>query len=243
MTRSPSPSRPSNEGWRRHRARAAKRAAKTRFPRSSPPQLASNKTVKSISPTTRSRDTAKSPPVFADWKPALGELSASYSAAYRLGFKPDGARKGHNDINVKVKNLPPGARLSFRKGFSTTVPAKGTAPDSFVLADIIQNDTPQSGTPPEVLLADGRVEVIVPVVQLSKQFGAVDGAKVMLYVFDAKGIPIVSKEKTFAIPKHADRDHVIQQKLDLPPGSYVVKVLLRVGDSLAFVKEPFVIPQ
>jgi hypothetical protein len=176
------------------------------------------------------------------WKnqlaPALEDLSASYSSFYRLGFKPAGARKGHNNIDVKVKNLPAGARVSFRKGF-TTMPSKAAGPDPFVLADIIQNDTPQSGTPPVIALDGRRVDVIVPVIQLSKQFGAVDRAKAMLYIFDAKGVPVSSTEKTFAIPKDAARDRVIQQKLDLAPGSYVAKVLLRVGDSLAFTKEPF----
>ena len=170
--------------------------------------------------------------------PALDDLSASYSAVYRLGFKPVSAHKGHNDIDVKVKNLPPGATVSFRKGFSSTVPSKA-APDALLLADIIENDTPQSGTPPEVSVAGGRVDVVVPVIQLSKQYGAVEGAKVMLYVFDANGIAVLSSEKTFAIPAHAAADRVIQQKLDLPPGNYVAKVLMRAGDSLAFAKEPF----
>ena len=170
--------------------------------------------------------------------PALNDLSASYSAVYRLGFKPAAARKGRNDIDVKVKNLPAGAQVSFRQGFDTTVPSKA-APDALRLADIIQNDTPQTGTPPELSIVGNRIDVIVPAIQLSKQFGAVDGAQVMLYVFDAKGIPVVSSEKTFAIPEHAEVDRVIQQKLELAPGNYLAKVLLRIGDSLAFVKEPF----
>lgn len=170
--------------------------------------------------------------------PALDELSASYSATYRLGFKPMHARKGHNDIEVKVKNLPPGATVSFRKGFGGTAPSKG-APDALRLADIVQNDTPQSGTPPQISVVGRRIDVTVPVVQLSKQLGPVDPAVVMLYVFDANGVPVSSREKKFAIPEHAATDRVIEQKLDLAPGSYVAKVLLRAGDSLAFVKQPF----
>lgn len=171
--------------------------------------------------------------------PALGKLSASYSAVYRLGFKPAGARKGHNDINVKVKNLPSGARVSFRRGFSATVASKAAVPDPFVLADIIQNDTPQSGTPPEVSVIGRSIEVLVPVIQLSRQFGPVKGAQVLLYVFDSKGVPVVSRQKTFTIGQRASVDSVFRQKLDLAPGSYVAKVLLRAGDSLAFVKKPF----
>ena len=170
--------------------------------------------------------------------PALNELSTSYGAVYRLGFKPLSARKGHNEIAVKVKNLPSGAKVSFRKGFDGTVPAKAV-PDPLLLADIIQNDVPQSGTPPEISVVDGGVDVIVPVIQLSREYGAVDGASVMLYVFDSKGIAVLSSEKTFKIPEHAAADRVIQQKLDLAPGNYFAKVLMRAGDSLAFAKEPF----
>jgi VWFA-related protein len=171
--------------------------------------------------------------------PALGELSASYSAVYRLGFRPAGARKGVNDIDVKVKNLPSGARVSFRKGFSATVPSKAAAPDPFLLADIIQNDTPQSGTPPSISVVGRRIEVLVPVILLSRQFGSVKGAQALLYVFDSKGVPVVSRQKTFTIKQHETVDSVFRQTLDLAPGSYVAKVLLRVGDSLAFVKKPF----
>ncbi|HEX7139979.1 MAG TPA: VWA domain-containing protein [Vicinamibacterales bacterium] len=170
--------------------------------------------------------------------PALQDLSKSFSSAYRLGFKPVNARKGHNDIEVRVKNLPPGAAVSFRKGFSGSAPAKA-APDTLRLADIIQNDTPQTGTPPEISIVGRRIDVVVPVIQLSKQYGAVEGAQVMLYVFNASGVPVVSSQKTFAIPEHAAADNVIQQKLDLVPGNYVAKVLLRAGDSLGFVKKPF----
>ena len=171
--------------------------------------------------------------------PALEQLSASYSAGYRLGFKPAAAHKGQNDIEVKVKNVPRGTTVSFRKGFSTTAPSKAAAPDPFVLADIIQNDTPQSGTPPAISVAGRHLEVLVPDVMLSRQFGAVSGAQVMLYVFDSKGVPVLAKQKTFNIPQRAATDRVVRQELDLAPGSYVAKVLLRAGDSLAFVKEPF----
>jgi hypothetical protein len=128
--------------------------------------------------------------------------------------------------------------VSFRKGFGGTAPAK-SAPDALRLADIIQNDTPQSGTPPEIAVVGRRLDVIVPVIQLSKQFGAVDGAEVMLYVYDAHDVPVFSSVRTFTIPEHAAVDRVIEQMLDLPPGSYVAKVLLRAGDSLAFAREPF----
>jgi hypothetical protein len=181
------------------------------------------------------------------WKnalaPALDELSSSYSAAYRLGFKPVEVPNARNDIEVRVRNLPRGATVSFRKGFAGTASSRTAPLDSLRLADIIQNDTPQSGTPPEISVVGRRIDVVVPVIQLSKQFGAAYGANVganvMLYVFNSKGVPVLSREKKFAIPANAAADLVIQQTLDLAPGSYVAKVLMRAGESLAFAKRPF----
>jgi hypothetical protein len=84
-----------------------------------------------------------------------------------------------------------------------------------------------------------RIDILVPVIELSKQFGAIEGAELMLYVFDARGAPVLSRQKKLTIPPHAAADSVVQQKLNLPPGKYVAKVLLRAVDSLAFAKEPF----
>ncbi|HEV8434962.1 MAG TPA: VWA domain-containing protein [Thermoanaerobaculia bacterium] len=177
------------------------------------------------------------------WKnalaPALDELSSSYSAAYRLGFKPVDVPNARNDIEVRVRNLPRGATVSFRKGFAGAASSRTAPLDGLRLADIIQNDTPQSGTPPEISVVGRRIDVVVPVIQLSKQFGAAYGANVMLYVFNSKGVPVLSREKKFEIPAQAAADLVIQQTLDLAPGSYVAKVLMRAGESLAFAKQPF----
>jgi VWFA-related protein len=174
--------------------------------------------------------------------PALNELSASYSAAYRIGFKPSDARKDHNAIEVKVRNLPRGATVSYRKGFVGTA-SKGPL-DTLRIADIIQNDTPQSGTPqsgtpPKISVVGRRIDLLVPLVDLSRQFGAIEGAELMLFVFDVHGVPVLSRQKKLTIPPNAAADSVVQQKLDLAPGKYVAKVLLRAGDSLAFAKEPF----
>jgi VWFA-related protein len=49
---------------------------------------------------------------------SLIDLSESYRRAYILGFRPRSPRAGHNSIVVRVKNLPRGARVVYRKGFS-----------------------------------------------------------------------------------------------------------------------------
>jgi len=49
---------------------------------------------------------------------SLLDLSETYRRAYILGFRPRAPREGHNSIVVRVKNLPRGARVIYRRGFS-----------------------------------------------------------------------------------------------------------------------------
>lgn len=49
---------------------------------------------------------------------SLISLSETYRRAYILGFRPRSPRDGHNSIVVRVKNLPRGAHVVYRRGFS-----------------------------------------------------------------------------------------------------------------------------
>jgi VWFA-related protein len=53
---------------------------------------------------------------------ALTSLSDTYRRAYLLGFRAKGARDGYNSITVRVKNLPRGARIFYRRGFMAGAP-------------------------------------------------------------------------------------------------------------------------
>ncbi len=175
---------------------------------------------------------------------ALNQISTASAVGYRLGFNmPKNARKGDNTIDVKVRNVPAGTTLSFRRGFSTTV-SKPSASDGMLLADVVLNDMPQSGIAPRIRFAEQPfVEIWVPARQLlAAHNGAAVNADVMLYVFDAKRAVVEFKEKKIAIPSDAKQDIALRDALHLPSGSYVVKALLRAGDSLGFAKQEFAIP-
>lgn len=177
-----------------------------------------------------------------DFAGALADLSSTLSAGYRLGFKPDNPRKGTNSISVKVKNIPRGTTVSFRNGFSTSPKARD-ANDRLLLADIIQNDIPQSGTPPRFAFTERPfIDVVVPSRQLAREHGAIPVANIMLYIFDDKGAAIDYREKQISISATPNADQAIRQKLELPPGSYVAKSLLRIGKSIGFAKVAFTIP-
>ncbi len=178
-----------------------------------------------------------------DYTGALADLSNTSSSGYRLGFRPVNARKGANSIEVKLRNVPASPTISFRKGFSwPSEPANDI--DSLRLADIIQNDIPQSGTPPAFAFTERPyIDVIVPARQLAKQLGAAADGDVLLYVFDEKGSAVDYREKKISIPLNPRTDMALREKLSLPPGKYVAKALMRVGTTLGFAKVAFTIPE
>lgn len=179
-----------------------------------------------------------------DLKVALNRISTTSAVGYRLGFKmPHDAKKGDNAIDVKVRNLPASARVSFRRGFSTTGNALSNT-DGLRLADVILNDVPQTGVAPRIQFGEKPfIEVHVPARELLAVNNnvAVNG-DLLFYVFDAKGAVVEFKQKRIAIPSDTHADLVVRDALKLPSGAYVAKALLRVGDSLGFVRQNFSIP-
>lgn len=163
---------------------------------------------------------------------SLKQVSSTSEYGYRLGFAlPRNAKNGENRIEVKLKNVPGSPVVNFRRGFST-VKAQVAADDGLRLADIILNDIPQSGIAPAIAFrARPFIDVDVPAAALAN-----GPAVVLLYVFNAKGEVVEFKQRNVPAPGTA------RGKLELPSGAYVVKVLLRSGDSVGFAKQAFVIP-
>jgi VWFA-related protein len=173
---------------------------------------------------------------------ALTDLSRTVSAGYRLGFKPVNPKKGENSIDVKVKNVPSETTISFRKGFGGAAESPD-ARDTLLLADIIQNDIPQTGTPPIfAFTVRPFIDVVVPARQLARDHGAIKDASVLLYIFDDKGVAVLNLGRNISIAQNTRSDAVVREKLELPPGNYVAKALLRVDKSIGFAKVAFAIP-
>ncbi|MCU1246434.1 MAG: hypothetical protein JWN02_2344 [Acidobacteria bacterium] len=174
---------------------------------------------------------------------ALQTLSTVVGVGYRLGFRPGAVRRGDNTIAVKVHNIPRRSIVTYRPGFSSDAGVHDGI-DPLHLADIILNDTPQSGTAPAIELANPqRLMVRLPAALLARQYGAVKDAQLLLYIFDTQGHAVDYREQVVPIPATAGADIIYREQLKLPPGSYVAKSLLRIGPSLGFTKTPFVIPE
>jgi len=166
-----------------------------------------------------------------DFTAALKEISDVTAFGYHLGFTPRDARKGDNKIEVKLRNAPKGATLSFRRGFSNT-PALVDSSDGLHLADILLNDIPQAGIPPKL---EFRVRPFIDV-DVTPEMLAEGPATVLLYVFDENRIVVEFKQQ------YVSNAGIVRGKLDLPSGKYMVKVLLQSGDSIGFAKRAILIP-
>jgi VWFA-related protein len=166
---------------------------------------------------------------------ALARVTTSTMTGYRIGFKmPANAKRGANSIDVKVRDLPKGSTVSFRRGFSGTAPAARSL-DALRLSDIVLNDIPQTGIAPAITFRERPfLDVDVPAKAL---IGS--DAVVLLYVFDAKGVVVDFKQK------RVTSAGIFRTKLDLPPGAYVAKALLRIGspESIGLARTAFVIPE
>jgi hypothetical protein len=171
-----------------------------------------------------------------DFKHALARVASASSAGYRLGFTvPANAKKGENAIDVRVRNLPRGANVSFRRGFSTYASSKGA--DALRIADILQNDIPQTGAAASLSATTGKLRIEIPVLDLVAQYGArgVD-VVMMLYVFDANRTAVTYDAKRLRITSAARSNVTVEEPLALPPGKYVCKVILQAGDSIGFTR-------
>jgi len=167
-----------------------------------------------------------------DIKQAMQRISNTSAYGYRLGFhRPANLPDGDNKIEVKVRNVPRGTTVSYRRGFSSIMGAQQPF-DGLGLADIILNDIPQTGvTPPGLAFRNSSLDIAIPE-------DAVDGyvAEVLLYIFDANGAVVDFKQKRVPVAG------VMRNKLELPAGTYVAKVLVRSGDLMGFSRQQFVVP-
>src|SRR5204863_401891 len=96
--------------------------------------------------------------------------------------------------------------VSFRRGFSST-PGSPDTSDGLLLADIIENDIPQTGTPPAFSFMERpSIGIVVPMRQLAKEHGTLKEVTIMLYIFDDKGTAVDYREKKISIPVTPEAD-------------------------------------
>lgn len=163
---------------------------------------------------------------------SLASLSGQLSIGYRLGFRPQKVRAGHNTVRIKVRSGR-GLSIRHRLGFSGT-PQTTDTDEGLYLADVVLNDVPQTGTAATLELGKGVLHARVPMQPLAAQLGAAGVADLLVYVFDQNGKAIAFHEQKIRVPAGATGETTLD--IPLPPGAKVAKALLRVDDSVGFTK-------
>jgi VWFA-related protein len=175
---------------------------------------------------------------------AMKRLTDSEQVVYLLGFHAPQTRRKENDISVRVANAPRGSNVAYRESYSST-PEKPLSNDGLRLADIIINDVPQNGITMTASVAIAPKRATVTVALPGRELAALAGddakmhGEALLYVFAGQ------KAVAFAHQDIAVRDSSnidLAQSFDLPPGTYAMKVLVRLdNDILAFARKDFTI--
>src|SRR6266542_5545754 len=160
---------------------------------------------------------------------------------YVLGFHVTDSGKRDNTIQVKLRGVD-GVKVTYRPSYSSSIPTTSTT-DGLRIADILENDIPQTGVTMSIAARGKTVDIEVPArepIALGRPANA--EAEVMLYVYSGRSI-VAFKDKRISIDAaRADATkpvHVVET-FDLPPGRYVAKVLLRVDgtEALGFARAP-----
>ena len=182
-----------------------------------------------------------------DLREAMQTLSNMQRIVYVLGFHTEDTGKRDNKIEVKLKGVEGrGIRTNYRPSYSTGQP-KASTTDALRVADILENDIPQTGVTTTIAVSGKRVDVEVPARELLALSGRQNtSADAMLYVFSGHGVVAYKGKKISLDAARADDAklvHVVETFDELPPGHYEAKVLLRVDgtDALGFARAPMTV--
>jgi len=175
---------------------------------------------------------------------AMKHLTDSQQVVYLLGFRAPQTNRKENAISVHVNGTPRGSKIAYRESYSST-PEKPSSNDGLRLADIIINDVPQNGITMTTSVATTPKRAVVNVALPGRELAALagDDAKIegeaLMYVFAGQKAVAFARQE---INAHDGANVDLAQSFDLPPGTYTMKVLVRLdGDTLAFARKDFTI--
>jgi VWFA-related protein len=171
-----------------------------------------------------------------DLRLAMERLTGRQRVVYLLGFHAPRTGRQENSIRVKLRNAPGSSQATYRQSYAATMP-KPSATDGLRLADILQNDIPQTGvsvTATAAAAARGAtVTVDIPTAELKALGGARGDALIYIY----SGAAAVAFEQ-----KAIDAGNArLTQTFALPPGRYAAKVLVRWDGALGFARTDFMV--
>jgi hypothetical protein len=191
-----------------------------------------------------------------DLTAAMQRLTDSQQVVYVLGFHaPDTGRK-QNDIAVNVSGAPRRSLVSYRESYSS-IAEKPSTRDALRLADIVTNDIPQNGITMRTAVNSAPKRATVNIALPGQELLALAGDDVivkgqaLIYVFAGQA-SVSFERKDFDVDVTRARSNgldggniAITQSFDLAPGTYAMKVLVRIDghDTLAFARNDFTVKE
>jgi VWFA-related protein len=189
-----------------------------------------------------------------DLKAAIQRLTDSQQVVYVLGFHAADTGQKQNTVSVDVAGAPRGSYVSYRQSY-TSIADKPSTRDGLRLADIVTNDIPQNGITMTTTVTTAPKTAAVSVVLPGQELLAIAGndldvkGEALFYVFAGQtSVSFARKEIDVDVTRARTsgldgRDVEISQSFDLPPGTYALKVLVRLEghDTLAFARKDFTI--
>jgi VWFA-related protein len=187
---------------------------------------------------------------FNDLSAAMDQMLKRASVTYVLAFQPEGLKKdgGYHRLRVELKNAPRGTRLVHRPGYYAPRPFQERSPTERLMqtAQQVLSGRESGGIPLDVLVAPFQLAAdgpsYVPVVIEADGPALVSGlagqplpAEIYVYAMDAAGAVRGFFSQTVALDL-AKVGPALRQSglkffghLDLGPGQYSVRVLVRNG--------------
>jgi VWFA-related protein len=168
---------------------------------------------------------------------AIQHLANMQRVVYLLSFHARDTGRKDNAIAVKVRDVP-AAQITYRPSYSTSLPKASTV-DGLRLADILENDIPQTGVSTAVTTAGKNVDVEIPTRELLALAGhGTADAEVLIYVYSGRSVVGFQDKRVTIDPARADATRPLHlvASFDLPAGRFTAKVLVRVegADVLGF---------
>ena len=188
---------------------------------------------------------------FNDLGDAMQRLAATTSVTYVLTFQPEGplAAGSYHPIKVKLKNAPRGARVTYKPGYYAPRPFSQEKPleRTLAAADQLMSGNAGGSISTAVLAAPFRAggeRAYVPVIVeadgatlLAGQAGRAMPAEIYAYAVDGQGTIADYFDQTLRLDVEKAGAALRQGglkffgHLELPPGEYSVRVLLRNGET------------
>jgi len=176
---------------------------------------------------------------------ALQHLTDSQQVVYLLSFHAPATGRKQNSISVRVNGAPHGSTVAYRQSYASFADASSSS-DGLRLADIIINDIPQNGVTMATSVATAPRRATVNVTIPGSELLAIAGndpkltGEALIYIFNGQTSVAFAKK---AIDIDVDRALEFTQAFDLPPGTYAMKVLVRIEghDTLAFARKDFTV--